>query len=121
MSQNRALAFDHRQDVVLAHQQQFLVVDFEFVARVRAEDHAVAHFDLQLPALAVVENAAFAHGDFDADGDEGVEIGYNLLLGLRSGGRLFDAAVRPFAEARWTEVEDLDPFRLSLGIDVPVR
>lgn len=65
--------------------------------------------------------AAFASGDFDADGDEGVEIGYNLLVGLHASGRLFDTSVRPFVEGRWTEVEDFDPFRLVLGINVPVR
>lgn len=65
--------------------------------------------------------AAFAHGDFDSDGDEGVEIGYNLLLGMDGAGRLLGAAVRPFVEGRWTEVEDLDPFRLAVGINVPVR
>lgn len=64
--------------------------------------------------------AAFVNRDFDLDADEDTEAGYNLFLGI-DGGPLLDARVRPFAEARWTDVEDYSPFRLLLGINVPVR
>ena len=39
--------FDDRQDVFLAHQQQFLVADLELLAGVAGEQHAVADLDLQ--------------------------------------------------------------------------
>ena len=63
---------------------------------------------------------AFLNHDPDADGEDEVETGYNLFAGL-DGNPLFEARVEPFVEARWTYVEDFSPFRLVLGINVPVR
>ena len=63
---------------------------------------------------------AFLSHDPDEDGDEEVETGYNLFAGL-DGNQLFEARVEPFVEARWTYVGDFSPFRLVLGINVPVR
>ena len=63
---------------------------------------------------------AFASQDPDGDEDEEVETGYNLFAGL-AGSSLFDARLKPFVEARWTYLEDFSPFRLALGINVPVR
>lgn len=64
--------------------------------------------------------AAFLQTDFDADGDQEVEAGYNLLGGIE-GSALFGTRVRPFAEARWTFVDEVDPFRLVIGINTAVR
>lgn len=64
---------------------------------------------------------ALVDRDFEplAAGNE-TEVGYNLLVGLDAR-NVFDTRVVPFAEARWTRVEDYDPFRLMLGINVPIR
>lgn len=62
---------------------------------------------------------AFVNGDFDGDGDSGTEVGYNLLLGL-DGGRVASTTLRPFVEGRWTDVESFDPFRLVVGVNVPI-
>jgi hypothetical protein len=64
--------------------------------------------------------AAFLQTDFDLDGEQEVEAGYNLLAGIE-GGSLLSTRVRPFAEARWTFVDELDPFRLVVGINTAVR
>lgn len=64
--------------------------------------------------------AAFLRNDFDADGEQEVEAGYNLLAGIE-GSPLLGTRVRPFAEARWTFVDELDPFRLVVGINTAVR
>ena len=63
---------------------------------------------------------AFTDQDPDGDGEDEVETGYNIFAGL-SGRSLFEARVEPFVEARWTYLEDFSPFRLVLGINVPVR
>ena len=54
------LAFNHGQNVFLAHQQQFLVADLELLAGVAGEQHAVAGLHLQRLARAVVEQLAVA-------------------------------------------------------------
>ena len=64
--------------------------------------------------------AAFMKLDFDGDQDEEVEAGYNLLAGIE-GGSVLRTRVRPFVEARWSFVDEFDPFRLVAGINVPVR
>ena len=64
--------------------------------------------------------AAFLRTDFDVDGEQEVEAGYNLFAGIE-GGSLLSTRVRPFAEARWTFVDELDPFRLVVGINTAVR
>lgn len=63
--------------------------------------------------------AAFVSRDFEAGGDQETQVGYNLLVGL-DGHRIGDTRVRPFVEARWTDVDDYSPFRLVTGINVPV-
>lgn len=65
---------------------------------------------------------AFASRDFDEDpdGERENRSGFNLLVGL-DGGWLGSATVRPFVEARWTNIDDYRPFRIMLGINVPIR
>jgi hypothetical protein len=52
------------------------------------------------------------------DGDD-TEVGVNLLVGLESG-RIRRTTLRPFAEARWTGLDDDFPFRLVAGFNVPI-
>ncbi|CAN5862935.1 hypothetical protein BH23GEM3_BH23GEM3_21740 [soil metagenome] len=63
--------------------------------------------------------AAFVSREFDAIEPRETRAGYNLVAGLR-GNRLSSTSVNPFVEARWTAVDDYSPFRLTLGVDVPV-
>jgi hypothetical protein len=74
----------------------------------------------ELGGLYAGVGAAFLREDFNADGEQEVEAGYNLLAGIESGA-LLDTRLRPFAEARWSFVDELDPFRLVVGLNVPVR
>lgn len=74
----------------------------------------------ELGGLYVGAGAAFMREDFDGDAEEEVEVGYNLLAGMEAGA-LLRTRLRPFAEARWTFVEDLDPFRIVFGLNAPVR
>ena len=53
---------------VFAHQQQFLIADFDLFAAVGAEQHAIADLDLQLAATAVVQQLAVADADHRAAG-----------------------------------------------------
>src|SRR4051794_13917817 len=54
-------AFDDREDVILAHQEDLLVAaELELIAGVGGEDDAVADLDLQLAALAVLGDPAIA-------------------------------------------------------------
>lgn len=88
----------------------------------RTEWQANADLVLRPAGLAGVYGgigAAFLNGDFDGSGDGETEAGFNVLLGL-DGGRVGGSTVRPFAEGRWTNVEDYDAFRLALGFNVPV-
>ena len=62
---------------------------------------------------------AFLNGDFEGSGDSDTEVGLNVLVGLE-GSWVGGTTVRPFAEGRWTNVDDYDVFRLSAGINVPV-
>jgi hypothetical protein len=64
--------------------------------------------------------AAFADRDFNDDGDSEFEAGYNLLVGIDARS-VFDTRARPFAEARWTGVDDYHPFRLVAGVNVPIN
>ena len=98
-----------------------------------------AHTDWQINGDAVVAPHGFGglyggigvalldHGDQeDDDGEEEDDeddeprFGLNLFAGL-DGGPLFGASMEPFVEARWTLVEEISPFRLSFGINVPIR
>jgi hypothetical protein len=74
----------------------------------------------ELGGLYAGVGAAFVDRDFDLADDHEVRAGYNLVAGI-DGRQLFDTRIRPFAEARWTHVDEYDPFRLVAGINVPVR
>lgn len=63
--------------------------------------------------------AALVSREFDDLEPRETRAGFNLVAGLR-GNRLSDTNVYPFAEARWTAVSDYTPFRLTLGVDVPI-
>jgi hypothetical protein len=66
--------------------------------------------------------AGFLSRDFDEldlDDDTETEVGLNLLAGIE-GGRVGGTTVRPFAEGRWTNVDDYEAFRLAVGINVPI-
>jgi hypothetical protein len=65
--------------------------------------------------------AGFLSRDFEDDfeEDKDTEVGLNLLAGIE-GGRVGGSSLRPFAEGRWTSVEDYDAFRLAVGINVPI-
>lgn len=63
--------------------------------------------------------AAFVNRDFDRSGEDETETGYNLFAGL-DGGQLLRTSIRPYVEARWTDVDDYDPFRAVIGVNVPV-
>lgn len=95
------------------------------------EDRGEAGPQWQLNADAVVApdefggvyagaGAAFADRDYDDDGDTEMKVGYNLLVGIHAR-PVFDTTARPFAEARWSGVDDFQPFRLVAGVNVPIR
>lgn len=63
--------------------------------------------------------AAFVHADPDGDTSEDTEVGFNAIVGM-GGGTLLGSRVRPFAEGRWTILDDDTGFRLTMGIDVPI-
>src|SRR5690242_14916521 len=56
-------AFDHAEDVLLAHDEVFLAVDFDLRAGVLAEQDLVADLDVERCDLAVVVHLALADGD----------------------------------------------------------
>src|SRR5215212_5944692 len=59
----RARATDDSENLVLAHDEQFLAVDLDFGATVLAEQDAVAGLHVQRLACAVLQVFAFADGD----------------------------------------------------------
>ena len=70
--------------------------------------------------LAVADGARF--------GGSGVDVGYNLFIGLqRPRGRMSERIRRspkrffPFAEARWTFIHDESHFQLAFGVRIPLR
>lgn len=63
--------------------------------------------------------AAFLKRDLLVDDDDDVEVGYNLFAGI-DGGSVLDTSLIPFVQARWTDVDDYDPFRLMVGFNVPL-
>lgn len=54
-----------------------------------------------------------------ADGDS--DLGLNLFAGLEAPGWRQGRMLRPFAEARWTFLEDETLFRLVAGVNYPIR
>ncbi|HET7276108.1 MAG TPA: hypothetical protein VFI91_13145 [Longimicrobiaceae bacterium] len=63
--------------------------------------------------------AAFMKRDETVDDDDDVQVGYNLFAGI-DGGSILDTNLIPFVEARWTDMDDYDPFRLMAGFNVPL-
>lgn len=61
---------------------------------------------------------ALLRADVDGSGAE-TNAGWNLVAGI-DGGNLARSALRPFAEARWTGMDDFNGFRLVAGVNVPV-
>src|SRR5262249_21358345 len=57
------LLADHREDLALAEDEEFLAVQLHFRSREAAEEDAVALLDLEGLDLAVVQDAAGADGD----------------------------------------------------------
>jgi hypothetical protein len=57
--------------------------------------------------------------EFDVLDGEETEVGWNLLAGIEAG-RIGGSVLRPFAEGRWTGVEDFNAFRLVAGFNVPI-
>jgi hypothetical protein len=109
--------------------RQLLVVPSADVFFGDDEDEAGPQWQLNADAVVAPDEfggvyfgagAAFADRDFDFDGDTELEAGYNLLVGIAARS-IFDTRARPFAEARWTGVEDEHPFRLVAGVNVPIR
>src|SRR4029077_12414116 len=56
-------AFDHAEDVLLAHDEVFLAVDLDLRSGVLAEQDLVADLDVERRQLAVVVHLALADGD----------------------------------------------------------
>jgi hypothetical protein len=63
--------------------------------------------------------AALVNRTFDPFGSSDTRAGFNLLAGLQ-GARVQETTARPFVEGRWTHVDDYRPFRLAVGIYVPI-
>ena len=74
----------------------------------------------RLAGLYAGAGAAFVHVQDPLEDDDETEVGFNLLMGL-DGGRFLDTRLRPFAEGRWTRIDDdRDAFRLVAGFSVAV-
>src|SRR5205814_1960483 len=58
-----AAAFDDREDLVLAHDEEFLAIELDFLAGVLAEQDGVARLDVERHALAIIFGLAVADGD----------------------------------------------------------
>src|SRR5947208_10996402 len=56
-------ALDHAEDVLLAHDQMLFAVDLDLGAGVLAEQHGVAHLDVERGDLAVVADLSLAGGN----------------------------------------------------------
>src|SRR5579872_2633476 len=56
---------DHREDIVLADDHVLDPVELDLVARVLADENAVAGLDVHGADLAVLEDLAAAHGDHE--------------------------------------------------------
>ncbi|MFL5386560.1 MAG: hypothetical protein ACJ8GN_28925 [Longimicrobiaceae bacterium] len=63
--------------------------------------------------------AAVLRREFDVLDGEETKVGWNLLAGIE-GGRVGGSVLRPFAEGRWTGVDDFTGFRLVAGFNVPI-
>src|ERR1051325_1452527 len=57
------VAFDHAHDVFLAHHEELIALDLDGLARVLAEQHAVADLDVDRNQLAQIVFLALADGD----------------------------------------------------------
>src|SRR3954465_12108385 len=65
---NESCLVDHRKNIALAHEQIFVVADFDDFRGVAREEDAVAFLDLHFAAGAVVEDFAGADRDDRAAG-----------------------------------------------------
>jgi opacity protein-like surface antigen len=64
--------------------------------------------------------AGFVHLHDEVEDEDETEVGLNVLVGL-DGGRIAETRLRPFAEGRWTRIDDeRDAFRLVAGFSVAV-
>jgi hypothetical protein len=63
--------------------------------------------------------AAVLRREFDILDGEETKVGWNLLAGIDAG-RVGGTVLRPFAEGRWTGVDDFTGFRLVAGFNVPI-
>lgn len=63
--------------------------------------------------------AAVLRREFDILDGEKTKVGWNLLAGIDAG-RVANTSLRPFAEGRWTGVDDFTGFRLVAGFNVPI-
>ena len=63
--------------------------------------------------------AAVLRREFDILDGEETKVGWNLLAGIDAG-RVGNTSLRPFAEGRWTGVDDFTGFRLVAGFNVPI-
>jgi opacity protein-like surface antigen len=74
----------------------------------------------RLAGLYAGVGAGFVHLEDETEGDHDTEVGLNVLVGL-DGGRIADTRLRPFAEGRWTRIDDdRDAFRLVAGFSVAI-
>src|SRR5690242_13760657 len=63
-----SLPLDDSHEIVLTHDVQIFVVNFDFGSAVFAEQHPIAHLDIQCPGLAVLEHLPLTHGDHFPEG-----------------------------------------------------
>jgi hypothetical protein len=63
---------------------------------------------------------AFLDREFTVGEDGETQVGYNIFAGL-DGGQILETRLRPYVEARWSGVDDYEPFRLVVGGNVPLR
>jgi hypothetical protein len=78
-----------------------------------------ANADVALSLLLLRAGGGVALVDGARVGADGTEVGLNLFLGLQGLGR-GALGLRPYAEARWTLLQDATPFRLAAGVNVPI-
>lgn len=77
-----------------------------------------ANADVAMSLLLLRAGGGLALVDSRRMGADGTEVGLNLFVGLQ--GPRPRTRVRPFAEARWTLLQDGTPFRLAAGVNVAI-
>ena len=71
---------------------------------------------LKLPLFHIGAGIAYLNRDFSGNNEDDTKSGTNLFIGISPPGRRLP--VFPFAEARWTFVEDERLFRIAVGINI---